>query len=121
MLTTTNVVSIHPYFDITPGQLEAAKALLQEFCEKTASEPACLYYHFTLNDHRLFCREAYEGAAGVLAHLDNVGALLDKMLTGGIATLARLELHGSQAELEKLKEPLAAFNPDWYVFQIGAK
>jgi len=64
-----------------------------------------------------FCREAYIGAEGVLAHLGNVGELLGKFLE--LAELARLEVHGPATELEKLRAPLADLNPDFYLRETG--
>ena len=113
----TNVVTIHPYFKVHPGKMEAAQGLLQRFVEKTQSEPACLFYEFTLNGDEVFCREGYIGAEGVLAHLGNVGALLDEMLT--LSDLSRLEFHGPGDELDKLREPMASLNPSWFVRQCG--
>ena len=49
---------------------------------------------------------------GVLAHLDNVGALLAELLTMG--DLTRIEVHGPATELEKLKKTLAHLNPAWF-------
>ena len=60
--------------------------------EKTATEKDNLFYGFSVNGDEIFCREAYESAEGVLAHLDNIGALLAEMLT--MANLVRVELHG---------------------------
>jgi len=114
---STPSVSIHPYFKVHPGKLDAARALLPQFVEKTSSEPARLYYEFTINDDVVFCREAYLDAAGTLAHLDNVGTLLGEMLK--LSDLIRLEIHGPAAELEKLKAPLAALNPAWFSFECG--
>ncbi|MEO0448412.1 MAG: hypothetical protein AAF191_20295, partial [Verrucomicrobiota bacterium] len=65
----------------------------------------------------IFCREAYAGAEGALAHLENVGALLEEALTH--SELIRLEIHGSSEELEKLKGPLADLHPEWFVFETG--
>ena len=113
----SNVVSIHPYFKIHAGKMDAVKAALPAFVAKTATEEKMLYYDFTLNGDDLFCREGYAGADGVLAHLDNVGALLGDLLK--IADLKRLEVHGSAAELEKLKTPLANMKPAWFVLQCG--
>ena len=110
-------VSIHPYFKIHPGQHEAAKALLPRFVAKTASEPLCVYYEFTINGDVVFCREAYRGAEGTLAHLENVGAILAEMLQ--ISAVERLEIHGPAAELEKLKGPLAAYQPVWFEYACG--
>ena len=112
-------VSIHPYFKVHPGKLDAAKALLPRFVATTQREPACVYYEFTLSDDLVFCREAYRGAEGALAHLANVDALLKEMLS--MSDLARLEIHGPAEEIEKLKLPLAAFNPKWFVFAAGVE
>ncbi len=114
---STPSVSLHPYFKVHPGKLDAAKALLPAFVEKTKSEPARIYYEFTINGDEVFCREAYADAAGTLAHLENVGALLGEMLK--ISDLIRLEVHGPAAELEKLQEPLAGLNPAWFAYECG--
>ena len=110
-------VSLHPYFKVQAGQLDAAKALLPRFVERTASEPACRSYEFTVNNDEVFCREAYADAAGTLAHLTNVGDLLGEMLK--IADLIRLEVHGPAAELEQLKGPLADLKPAWFEWACG--
>jgi quinol monooxygenase YgiN len=112
-----NVVSIHPYFKVHPGKLEAVKAALPVFIDKTSTEPGNLYYGFTLNGDELFCREAYTDAEALLAHLDNVGPELKQMLT--MADLDRVELHGPADELEKLRQPLAALNPTWHIWVGG--
>ena len=117
MADHSNVVSIHPYFKIHEGKLEEVKALLPEFVERVESEEACLYYNFTLNGDELFCREGYVGAAGALAHLENVGAQLEKMLT--MVDLVRIELHGPAGELDKLRAPLAELNPTYWEYQVG--
>ena len=113
----SHAVSLHPYFKIRDGKLEAFTALMPAFVEKTATEPACLYYDFTRNGDMAFCREAYEGAEGVLAHLSNVGELLGKFLE--LADLARLEVHGPAEEIEKLRSPLADLKPDFFVRETG--
>jgi hypothetical protein len=110
-------VSLHPYFKIREGNLEAFIALMPAFTEKTATETACLYYDFTRNGDTASCREAYVGAVGVLAHLANVGELLGKFLE--LADLARLEVHGPAAEIEKLRAPLADLNPDFFIRETG--
>jgi quinol monooxygenase YgiN len=106
-------VSLHPYFKVHSGKLEEAKALLPAFVEKTKTEERMLFYGFTLNGDEVFCREAYESAEGVLAHLANVGDLLAAMLK--IADLTRLEVHGPEDELTKLRTPLENLKPAWFV------
>ena len=91
------------------------KASLPAFVDKTAAEKNNLFYGFTINGDGVFCREGYTDAEGVLAHLDNVGALLAEALK--IADLTRVELHGPAEELDKLKGPLAHLNPAWFVVE----
>jgi hypothetical protein len=112
-------VSLHPYFKVDAGKLDAAKALLPKFVAKTATEGKMIYYEFTLNGDEIFCREAYADAEGVLAHLKSVGELLDQML--GISTLTRLEVHGPAEELEKLKGPLGDLKPSWFIYECGVR
>lgn len=112
----SNFVSLHPYFKAHPGKLETLKAAFPAFIEKTASEEKNLFYGFTINGDEIFCREAYTDAAGLLAHLDNVGAMLAEALK--VADLTRLEVHGPATELDKLKKPLAHLNPVWFVADL---
>jgi quinol monooxygenase YgiN len=106
-----------PYFQIHPGQVEAFKALGPQFVARTESEPKCLHYSFSFSGDVAHCREGYTDADGLLAHLDNVGTLLQEALK--IADLARLEVHGPAAELEKLKAPLKGLNPQYFVLVEG--
>ena len=114
-----NVVSIHPYFKAHLGQLDAFKAMLPAFVKATAAEPTNLFYEFTINGDEVFCREAYVGGAGVLAHLANVGALLGEALK--FADLTRLELHGPAVELDRLRSAFAAMKPTWFVLECGVQ
>ncbi len=117
MSQTTDAVSIYPYFQVHPGKLDAVRPLLARFIAKTETEKNCLWYNFTLDGDVVHCREAYVGAQGVIEHLDNVGALVEEMLT--MSDLARLELHGPATELDKLRERCAPLNPAWFVSQCG--
>jgi len=112
MSALSNFVSLHPYFKVHPGKLEAVKAGFPRFVEKTKTEEKNLFYEFTVNGDEMFCREGYTDADGVLVHLDNIGALLAEMLT--MVDLTRFEVHGPAAELEKLKAALAHLNPAWF-------
>jgi len=110
-------VSLHPYFRVNPGQMEEVKKLLPEFVKATTTEPGVLFYEFTLCGDLVFCREAYPDAAATLAHLSNVGPLLERMLVH--SKVDRLEVHGPAGELEKLKETLGPLNPSWFAYQCG--
>lgn len=119
MTYPANVVSIHPYFKAHPGQLAKFKAAMPVFIEKTRAERDKLYYEFTMNGDEVFCREAYVGATGALAHLANVGAELAEIFK--IATLTRLEIHGPAAELDQLRGPMGQMNPAWYILEAGLR
>lgn len=113
-----SVVSIHPYFKVHAGKMDEFKALLGELVAQTSKEETCLYYDFSIMDEELvFCREAYVGAAGMLAHLENVSEIVPRALE--ISDMIRVEVHGGEEELEQLKEPMKDLNADWFVFECG--
>ncbi len=109
--------TIVPYFKVQGGNLEAFKALCEQFVEKTKEEPKCLYYGFSFYEDIVHCREGYEDAEGVLTHLENVGSLLEEALK--ISEIARLEIHGPEDELAKLREPLAELKPQFFTLEYG--
>ncbi|TYQ23785.1 hypothetical protein PseudUWO311_21550 [Pseudanabaena sp. UWO311] len=117
MSTQDTGCSIVPYFKIAEGKTEEFKAICDRFVEKTKTEPKCLYYRFSFWEDVAHCREAYADAEGLLFHLENVGNILNEALQ--IAELIQLEIHGCEAELAKLREPLAALNPKFFVLEYG--
>ena len=117
MPTTDNCVTIVPYFKPHTGKLAEFKGLCERFVAKTSTEPLCLYYGFSFDGNEAHCREGYLGGEGVLAHLENVSALLAEALQ--IADLLRLEIHGAEPELAKLRGPLAPHNPRFFVLECG--
>ena len=118
-MPTDTCCSIHPYFQVAPGELAAFKALSQRFVERTQSEPGCLYYGFSFDGETAHCREGYQNAQALLAHLANVDDLISEALT--IATISRVEVHGPEAELEKLREPLADLKPQFFTLECGIR
>ena len=48
MRALSNFVSLHPYFKMHPGKLEAVKAGFPRFVEKTATEEKVLFYELPL-------------------------------------------------------------------------
>ena len=105
-------VSFHPYFKVPPDKMPYLKAILPEFAAKTRNETGNLFYEFTINGDEVFCREGYVNAEALLAHLENVGAMLAQALA--MADLIRIEVHGPAPELAKLKELLAHLKPAWF-------
>ncbi len=117
MATQDSCVTLAPYFKVSDGQLTAFKALCGQFVATTNNEAKVLYYGFSFDGGQAHCREGYADAEGLLTHLDNVGALLQEALK--IAEITRLEVHGPEEELAKLREPLAAFNPQFFTLEYG--
>lgn len=117
MATEDTCCTILPYFKVHDGKLPAFRSLCDQFVAKTRGEPACLYYGFSFDGDQVHCREGYANAEGLLAHLENVGPLLQEALQ--IADITRLEVHGPETELTKLRQPLAELNPQFFTLEYG--
>ena len=113
-----STVSIHPYFKAKEGKLNDLKALCPGLVELVAKESKCKYFGFTFDGDTMFAREAYEGAAGVLEHLENAGEAIGAVFE--VADLVTIEVHGSAEDLEQLKEPLTDLNPTYFTLEFGA-
>merc|ERR1711907_684441 len=74
------LMTIQPTFTIKDWAL--AEPIMAEFVEATKKETGCIFYGWTTDksNNKLFCREAYIDAAAALAHLENIGALVGKLL-----------------------------------------
>ncbi|MEC5125317.1 hypothetical protein VSU19_01035 [Verrucomicrobiales bacterium BCK34] len=111
-MTSETTVSIHPYFKPHEGKLDEFIGIMDTFVERTSSEEAVLFYDFTISGETVFCREAYVGSEGALAHLANVDDIIQAALE--ISDLIRLEIHGAAAELDKMREPLKELPVEWF-------
>jgi len=116
-MTEDKCVALYPYFKVHSGKLVEFQALCDRFVEKTRAEPACLYYAFTFDGDQAHCREGYVDGEALLGHLENIGALLDEALK--IADIYRLEVHGPERELAKLREALGPHSPQYFVLDHG--
>ncbi len=112
-------VSIHPYYQVKAENLEAFKKLVNDLIETTRGEMGCLYYGFSFSEGEAHCREAYKNAETLLAHLDNIADLRQRIST--ISKISRLEIHGPIQELAKLREfdPLQKLNPQYFILEGG--
>ena len=109
--------SLSAYFKVRAGEADAFKRLSAQFVEKTQEEAQCLYYAHLYDGDEVHVREGYADAAAVLAHLENVGPLIQQ--AGGIAELVRLEAHGPATEIDKLRGPMAGLNPQFFSLEAG--
>merc|ERR1712167_36222 len=104
----------------TVADWEAAAPIMAEFVEKTKTEAGCVYYGWTKVGDKLFCREAYVDAAAVLAHLDNVGDLVGKLLESCKENaLDGIQLHGPADELDKCKSTMDGFGTTYWAIDSG--
>lgn len=117
MSTPDTCVGLVPYFKVASGKMAEFKALLPRFIETTRAEPKCMYYGFSFDGDTARCREGYDDAAGLLNHLDNVGAILAEALK--VSEIVRLEVHGPAAEIDKLRGPMAGLKPQFFVLEPG--
>src|SRR5262249_22824789 len=119
MPTPDRVVSIHPYWQVAEGKLDEFKSLCHAFLAVAEKEQRTVYYSFTFNGNEVFCREAYDSADAALEHLSNVGQIMQRAMS--IAAIPRLEIHGPEEELAKLRGPAAAFQPVYYTLRYGIR
>ena len=117
MANNDTCVSLCPYFKVHKDKLDEFKSGMDNFMQLTAGEDKCLFYGFSIKGDMVHCREGYSDADGLLHHLQNVDAPLKAAL--GISELVRLEIHGPEAEIDKLRGPLSGLNPDFFVLECG--
>ncbi len=119
MSQSDNAVTIHPYFKVNNEKLQAFKRLAEDLLETTRGEMGCLFYGFTYSEGEAYCREGYQDAESLAAHLDNVRDLTQKLES--ISELFRLEVHGPKNEIDKLREwpSIKKLSPKYYVLQGG--
>lgn len=116
-LKPDTVCTLVPYFEVQEGKLDAFKALGPEFVKLTRREPGVMHYAFSFSGQIAHCREGYANAKAVLDHLKDVDAPLKEALK--VAKIIRLEVHAPAAEVDKLREPLASLNPQFFVLAEG--
>ncbi len=104
-------------FKVAEGKMDAFKEGAQQLVERTKSESPCIFYLYSFNGDIAQVREAYADAAGVLSHIEHVTDLLEETIK--ICEIARLEVHGPDSELAKLREPLKGLNPEFYSLELG--
>ena len=109
--------SIAPYFKVSSENMAAFKAICQQMVTKASEEPGCFYYGFSFCDDQAHCREGYADAEALLAHIQNIGPLLEEAMK--ISEMTRMEIHGPEAELTKLREPLAHLKAQFFVLEDG--
>jgi len=119
MFTPDTCCTLVPYFEVQDGQLDAFKALAQKLVAKTRAEPGCMHYAFSFSGNVAHCREGYVDAAALLAHNKNVAELIGQALK--ISKIVRFEVHAPEAEIAKLRGPMASRNPQFFALEAGIR
>ena len=107
-MTTDTHITVLPEITVPQGRMAEFEAVMEKFCSaaKTGTTE-CLYYGFARSGDKIWCREGYTGAQGVLDHLTDVKEPLDEALKivgeGGL----KLYITGPALELEKLRPALS--------------
>lgn len=117
MATEDTCCTIQPYFKIHEGKIAEFKAVAERMMAETSSEDGCLYYGFSYDGDEAYCREGYADADGLLHHAGHLGPLLGELTQ--LCDITRFEVCGPEAELAKLKEPMAGLSPRYYVLENG--
>jgi hypothetical protein len=117
MATQDTACTIVPYFKIHPGKALDFRMLAERCIEQAGKEHGCLYYGFTFNGDQAHCREGYRDGESVLAHVQNIRPLLVEGLK--IADMTRLEIHGPETELAKVRAALADLKPQYFTLEYG--
>jgi quinol monooxygenase YgiN len=114
-------VTIVPYFTVPEGKMDAFKAGFVDFYKGTREgTKSCIYYGFAISGNTVFCREGYKDAAGVLEHLSDVKAPLDKAVEMVGKDGLKLSVMGPKAELEKLKDALTPLGTVFWETDAGS-
>ena len=112
---TSKFLTIQPTFTI--NDMAKAEPFMKKCVDLTKNEAGCMYYGWTIQGDKLFCREAYVDAAAVQAHLDNIVPSVGEMLDSGAASLDKIEFHGPKAgwpTFKKSADALGAIYWDSY-------
>lgn len=117
MPTQDTCCTIVPYFKIHAGRLAEFKAVSARCVEQTRPESGCLYYGFSFDGDNAHCREGYENAEALLAHVQNIGPLLGELLQ--LADLTRVEIHGPEQELAKIRDALSDIKAQYFTLEQG--
>ena len=113
--------TIQPFFHLANGKEGVTEEVMAKFTSAGGSESAQVYYGWTYDaDSKiLFCREGYNDADAVLAHLANVGGFVAELLAIDGNELERIEFHGPALELDALREGVAHLNPVFFATDSG--
>ena len=105
--TTDTHVTVLPEITVPKGRMPDFKKVMENFCSAAKNGTVeCLYYGFAESGDKVWCREGYTGAQGVLDHLTEVKQPHEEGLKIVTEAGLKVDIIGPASELEKLKPAL---------------
>ena len=99
--------TVLPEITVPPGRMTDFKTVMEKFCSAAKNGTTdCLFYGFAEAGDRVWCREAYTGAQGVLDHLAEVKQPHEEGLKILGEAGLRVDIIGPASELEILRPAL---------------
>ena len=92
---------------------------MKKCVEGTKKEKGCIYYGWTVEGDKLFCREAYVDGDAIVEHLKNAGPIIGPCLEAGVLKLESFQIHCGKDELPKLKKDADGFGAVYYIVDSG--
>ena len=110
-------LTIMPFRTVPDGAMAETKARFPKIFDivknGTLKSGKCLYYGFASHENTVFCREGYENAEGLFAHIaemKNVGSLAGM----------KIKFVAPESEIKKLKEKFASIDAEYFVLDEGS-
>lgn len=117
-MSVPNIVSVIGYFSIPAAHAKAFRQNCADMIALREQESGHLASAYSFGaDGTAVSREDYDSADAVIRHLELGSHIFESTQT--LVTITGVELHGPEAELEKLKNLFSGMPPKTYVTEFG--
>ena len=117
MATNDTCCTIAPYFKVQDGKLDVFKELCERFVETTRASPDVCITVSVLAPISPTVGRVTKTPTPYWHTFRTSGALLEEMPQS--AEIVKLQIHGPEEELAKLREPLSELNPEFFTLEYG--
>mmetsp|Transcript_62876 Transcript_62876/g.141950 ORF Transcript_62876/g.141950 Transcript_62876/m.141950 type:complete len:224 (-) Transcript_62876:153-824(-) len=98
----STMVTLRPTYTILDGA--AVNKISQAIIEETKAEKGCLFYGWHRDNDTILSQGAFLDGDAVRAHYENVGPLLNSIISEGAGKLECIEIHGPHSEILKTRD-----------------
>lgn len=102
-------IMMFPYFTVPPDQLEQWKQNAERFYEAASQCDDLMFCGMAYSGNRVHIRQGYRSADAFVAHLQRIQVFMSETLR--TSTLDKVEVHGSLADLVKVKRHITMIGP----------